>query len=88
MEADKCGPARGTWFFARRLEVVAVAGLMWASWCVSRGTGFFRAFPEFAFNFQIRGPKAVSVESVKGLRQPANLPTDNSRPLIPTGCTV
>ena len=41
MEAGKYGLTRGTWFFAHRLEVVAAAGLMWVSWCVFRGAGFF-----------------------------------------------
>ena len=50
MEAGECGLTRGTWFFARRLEVVTVAGLMWVSWCVFGGAGFFRAFHEFAFS--------------------------------------
>ena len=31
MEAGEYGLTRGTWFFARRLEVVAVAGLLWLS---------------------------------------------------------
>ena len=34
MEADKYGLTRGTCFVASRLEVVAVAGLLWISWCV------------------------------------------------------
>ena len=29
MEAGEYGLTRGTWFFARRLEVVVVAGLLW-----------------------------------------------------------
>ena len=33
-------------------------------------------------------PRAVSVDSVKGIRQPSNLPTDTSRPLIPTRFTI
>ena len=41
MEAGEYGLTRGTWGFARRLEVVAVAGLLWISWCVSGGAGFF-----------------------------------------------
>ena len=44
MEASEYGLTRGTWFFARRLEVVAVAGLMWVSWCVFDGAGFFSCF--------------------------------------------
>ena len=50
MEVGECGLTRGTWFFARPLEVVAVVGPMWASWCVFGGVGFFRAFHEFAFS--------------------------------------
>ena len=38
--------------------------------------------------FQIHAPRAVSVDSVKRLRQLDNLPTENSRPPIPTRCTV
>ena len=34
MEAGECGRTRGTCFIARPLEVVAVAGLLWISWCV------------------------------------------------------
>ena len=50
MEAGEHGLTRATWFFARRLEVVAAAGRMWVSWCVFGGAGFFRAFHEFAFS--------------------------------------
>ena len=32
MEAGEYGLTRGTCFIARRLEVVAVAGLLWISW--------------------------------------------------------
>ena len=41
MEAGVHGLTRGTWFFARRLEVVAVAGLLWLSRCVFGEAGFF-----------------------------------------------
>ena len=41
MEAGEYGLMRGTWFFTRRLEVVAVAGLMWVSWCAFGGARFF-----------------------------------------------
>ena len=43
MEAGEYGLTRGTCFIARRLEVVAVAGLLWISWCVL-GRAFFRVF--------------------------------------------
>ena len=34
MEAGEYGLRRGTCFVARRLEVVAVVGLLWMPWCV------------------------------------------------------
>ena len=51
MEAGEYGLTRETWFFARRLESVAVAGQMWVSWCVFGGAGFF---PFFFFVFFLR----------------------------------
>ena len=76
--------------FARRLEVVAVAALMWVSWCPFGGAGFFLVFQVTnLFFFQKRArvngrwlretQTAVSVDSVKGIWQLANLPTENSR---------
>ena len=50
MEADKYGLTRGTCFVARCLEVVAVAGLLWISWCVLGGADFF-VFLFFDFFF-------------------------------------
>ena len=44
MEAGEYGLTRGTCFFARRLEVVAVAGLQPLSWCVVGGVFFFFFF--------------------------------------------
>ena len=45
MEAGEYGPTYGARFFAICLEVIAVvAGLLWVSWCVFRGAGFFRVF--------------------------------------------
>ena len=40
MEAGEHGLTRGTWVFARRLEVVAVAGLLWIAWFVLGGAIF------------------------------------------------
>ena len=34
MEAGECGLTRGTCFLTCRLELDAVAGLLWSSWCV------------------------------------------------------
>ena len=41
MEAGEYGLTRGTWYFAHRLEVVAVAGLLWLSRCVFGEVRFF-----------------------------------------------
>ena len=41
MEADEYGLTRGTCLVVRCLEVVAVAGLLWNSWCVLGGQDFF-----------------------------------------------
>ena len=40
MEAGECGQTRGTCFLACRLELDAVAGLLWISWSVFGGAGF------------------------------------------------
>ena len=51
MEAGEYGRTCGMWVFARRLEVVAVAGLLWLSWCVLGGADFsFYFFHEFALS--------------------------------------
>ena len=44
MEAGQYGLRRGTCFVARRPEVVAVAGLLWISWCVLGGGVDFSVF--------------------------------------------
>ena len=50
MEACEHGLTRGTCFVARRLEVVAVAGLLWISWCLRFGSGGILCF-FFSFLF-------------------------------------
>ena len=40
MEASEYGLTCGTCLVARRLEVVAVAGLLWIPWCVFGAAGF------------------------------------------------
>ena len=40
MEAGEYGLTRGTFSVVRRLELVAVAGLLWTSWCVFGGADF------------------------------------------------
>ena len=60
-----------------------------------KGGRFFRVFHEFAFSnsytctrpLAARDPEQSASTRVKGLRQPANLPTENSCPPIPTRCT-
>ena len=49
MEAGEYGLTRGTRFVGRCLEVVAVAGLLWVSWSVFGGVGFFSFFFSFFF---------------------------------------
>ena len=51
MEADDYGLTRGTSFVTRRLEVVAVAGLLWISWYVLGAAGLFRVCVFFRFLF-------------------------------------
>ena len=57
MEAGEYGQTRGTYFVARRLEVVAVAGLLWISWCVLGGADFFLCFffLDFLFSSDAQG---------------------------------
>ena len=57
MEAGEYGLTRGTCFIARRLEVVAVAGLLWISWCVLGGVDFLFYF-SILFFFERRRPTA------------------------------
>ena len=51
MEAGEYGLTRVTCFLACRLELEAVAGLLWISWCVLGGADFFSGFyfPNFFF---------------------------------------
>ena len=49
MEPGEYGLTHRTCFVARRLEVVAVAELLWISWCVL-GAARFRIFHDFSFS--------------------------------------
>ena len=49
------GKRVGRVFFARRLEVVAIAGLMWVSWCVFGGADFFVFFFDIFFSSNAHG---------------------------------
>ena len=50
MEAGEYGLMRGLCFLECRLELDAVAGLLWISWCDMGEAEFFRAFHEFTFS--------------------------------------
>ena len=60
MEAGECELTRGTCFTARRLELVAVAGRLWISWCVLGGADYFVFFflSIFLFSFERTRPAA------------------------------
>ena len=47
MEAGECGLARRTCYLTCRLELDAVAGMLWISWCVLGGADFFVFFELF-----------------------------------------
>ena len=49
MEASEHGLTCGARFVAVCLETVVVAWLMWVSWCVFGGAGFFLVFFRFFF---------------------------------------
>ena len=61
MEAREYGLTRGTCFVVRRLELVAVAGLLWISWCVLGGADFsaFFFFESFFLSSNAHGPLQV-----------------------------
>ena len=52
MEASVYGLTHGTCFVARRLELVAVAGLPWISWCILGATDFSCSFLVFFCFFE------------------------------------
>ena len=47
MEAGECELTRGTCFITCRLDVLAVAGLLWITWFVFGGVDFFSCFSFF-----------------------------------------
>ena len=55
MEAGEYGLTRSTCFLACRLELDAVAGLLWISWCVLGGADFSVFFFSFSFFFERTG---------------------------------
>ena len=56
-EAGEYGLKRVTCFVASRLDMVAVAGLLWISWCVSDVADFFVffLFSDFFFSSNAHG---------------------------------
>ena len=56
MEAGEYGLTRGLCFLECRLELDAVAGLLWTLWCAVGEAGFLRAFHEFIFSNLFVGP--------------------------------
>ena len=64
MEVGEYGLTRGTCFIARRLELVAVPGLLWISWCVLGGADFSVFFSfTFFFFFERTRPAASKYEA-------------------------
>ena len=63
MEAGEYGLMHGTCFVACRLELDAVAGLLWISWCVLSGADFFPVFFFSIFFFLERTRPAASMRS-------------------------
>ena len=57
MEAGEYGLTCGTFFVARRLEVVAIAGLVVISWCVLGAAGFRVLFFVFFLRTHTTGCK-------------------------------
>ena len=55
MDAGEYGLTRGTCFVALRLEVVAVAALLWISWCVLGGADFLVFFFSIFFSSNAHG---------------------------------
>ena len=66
MEACEYGLTRGTCFVARRLEVVAVAGLPWISWCVLGFLFFF--FERTRPAASMRPPCLIYLSTSTGVR--------------------
>ena len=55
MEAGEYGLTHGTCFLACRLELDAVAGLLWISWCVLGGADFSGVFFSILFSSNAHG---------------------------------
>ena len=77
MEESEYGLTRGTRFVARRHKLVAVAGLLWRSWCVLGGMDFSVSFSDLLF-FERTRPAAI-------MRPPCLIYSSNSTWMC-TGC--
>ena len=60
MEAGEYGLTRETCFFARRLEVVAVAGMLRLPWCVLGGADFFSVYFPWVCIFKFVHPEQLA----------------------------
>ena len=76
MEAGEYGLTRGMCFVACRLEVVAVGGLLWNSWCVLGGArfGFHFGDPERSSPARSRRNDSPPIFPPRTRRSPAGLP--------------
>ena len=61
LEAGGYGQTRVTCFVARRLKVVAVAGLLWISWCVLGSAAFFLRYLFLILFFFERARSAAAI---------------------------
>ena len=81
MEAAEYGLTRGTCFFTHRVEVVAVAGLLWLSRCVFDEAGFFSILTTSTQPMAARDPDS----SQRGLGEGAPTVSQSAhRELAPT----
>ena len=58
MEAGEYGLTGGTCFVARRLDLIAVARLLWISWCVLGAADFLVFFSPIFFSLEGTRPAA------------------------------
>ena len=66
-EACEHGLPRGTCFVARRLELVAVAGRLWISWCIYGWADFYRISSSFLMRQRRENEATEVVFSQKSL---------------------
>ena len=73
MEVGEYGLTRGTCIVARRVKVVAVAGLLWTSWRVLGAAGFYAFFRSCVFErtrpaASMRPPCLIYLSTSTGVR--------------------